>query len=76
MGVLTAVYGIGQIAGPPLVALLVALAASHAQGFDDADGRVFIARAGLCHLRRDATPMASVERPGVTDKVSIATESP
>jgi MFS family permease len=36
MGVLTAVYGIGQIAGPPLVAVLLAHASSHARGFNEA----------------------------------------
>ena len=43
-GLLTALYGIGQIAGPPLVAWLLAQAASPAQGFDWALG---IAVAGL-----------------------------
>jgi MFS family permease len=33
MGLLTASYGLGQIAGPPLVALLLSHASSHAQGF-------------------------------------------
>jgi hypothetical protein len=33
MGLLTAAYGIGQIAGPPLVSLLLAHSSSHAQGF-------------------------------------------
>ena len=33
MGLLTAVYGVGQIAGPPLAAWLVAHSASAAQGF-------------------------------------------
>ena len=33
MGLLTAVYGLGQIAGPPLAAWLVAHSASAAQGF-------------------------------------------
>jgi MFS family permease len=33
MGLLTAVYGIGQIAGPPMVAVLLGRAASHAAGF-------------------------------------------
>ena len=32
-GLLTALYGIGQIAGPPLVALLLSRAASRAEGF-------------------------------------------
>lgn len=33
LGLLTAVYGIGQIIGPPLVAVLLTHAQSHAQGF-------------------------------------------
>jgi hypothetical protein len=33
MGLLTAVYGVGQIAGPPLAALLVARSATPAAGF-------------------------------------------
>jgi MFS family permease len=33
MGLLTAAYGLGQIAGPPLVALLLAHASNTAQGF-------------------------------------------
>ena len=33
MGLLTAVYGIGQIAGPALVGFLLARTATHAQGF-------------------------------------------
>jgi hypothetical protein len=33
MGLLTAIYGIGQIAGPPLVAVLLGRATSHAAGF-------------------------------------------
>jgi MFS family permease len=33
MGLLTAVYGVGQIAGPPLAAWLVARSASAAEGF-------------------------------------------
>ena len=43
-GLLTALYGIGQIAGPPLVAWLLAQAASPAQGFNRGLG---IAGAGL-----------------------------
>lgn len=35
-GFLTAVYGVGQIAGPPMAAALVARAASQAQGFEGA----------------------------------------
>jgi predicted MFS family arabinose efflux permease len=34
MGLLTALYGIGQIVGPPLVALVLRHSASTAQGFD------------------------------------------
>ncbi len=37
-GLLTALYGIGQIAGPPMVAALLARAPSQAQGFDWALG--------------------------------------
>ena len=37
-GLLTALYGIGQIAGPPMVAWLLARAPSQAQGFDWALG--------------------------------------
>ena len=37
-GLLTALYGIGQIAGPPMAAALVARAGSPAQGFDQALG--------------------------------------
>ena len=37
-GLLTALYGIGQIVGPPLVAWLLARAPSQAQGFDWALG--------------------------------------
>jgi hypothetical protein len=33
MGLLTAMYGVGQIAGPPLTAFLVARSASPARGF-------------------------------------------
>ena len=33
MGLATALYGIGQVAGPPLVALLISLSGSAAQGF-------------------------------------------
>ena len=33
MGLLTAVYGIGQIVGPALVGLLLARSATHAEGF-------------------------------------------
>jgi MFS family permease len=33
MGLLTAMYGVGQIAGPPLAAWLVARSATPAQGF-------------------------------------------
>jgi fucose permease len=33
MGLLTALYGLGQIAGPPLATALVARSASPAQGF-------------------------------------------
>jgi MFS family permease len=33
MGLLTAAYGLGQIAGPPLVAVLLAHAGNTAQGF-------------------------------------------
>lgn len=36
MGLLTAAYGLGQIAGPPLAAWLVAHSATAAQGFDKA----------------------------------------
>lgn len=38
MGLKTAVYGLGQIAGPPLAAWLVGRSASAAQGFDRALG--------------------------------------
>jgi len=38
MGLLTALYGIGQIVGPPLVALVLRHSASTAQGFDIALG--------------------------------------
>ncbi|MEO5669880.1 MAG: YbfB/YjiJ family MFS transporter, partial [Ramlibacter sp.] len=34
MGLLTAMYGVGQIAGPPLAAWLVARSGSAARGFD------------------------------------------
>ena len=37
-GLLTALYGIGQIAGPPMAAALLARASSQAQGFDWALG--------------------------------------
>lgn len=37
-GLLTALYGVGQIAGPPLAAALLQRAASQAQGFDHALG--------------------------------------
>ena len=33
-GLLTALYGLGQIAGPPMVAALLARAPSQAQGFE------------------------------------------
>ena len=33
MGLLTASYGIGQIAGPALVGFLIARTSSHARGF-------------------------------------------
>jgi len=33
-GLMTALYGIGQIAGPPMAAVLLARAGSQAQGFD------------------------------------------
>ena len=38
MGLLTALYGIGQIVGPPLVALVLRHSASTARGFDTALG--------------------------------------
>jgi len=38
MGLLTALYGIGQIVGPPLVAVVLRHSASTAQGFDIALG--------------------------------------
>ena len=37
-GLMTALYGIGQIAGPPMAAALLARAGSQAQGFDHALG--------------------------------------
>ena len=37
-GLMTALYGIGQIAGPPMAAALLARAGSQAQGFDWALG--------------------------------------
>jgi len=37
-GLMTALYGIGQIAGPPMAAVLLARAGSQAQGFDWALG--------------------------------------
>jgi predicted MFS family arabinose efflux permease len=49
-GLLTALYGIGQIAGPPMAAGLLAHAGSHAQGFDWAlavAGSVLVLGAGL-----------------------------
>ena len=49
-GLLTALYGIGQIAGPPMAAALLAQAGSRAQGFDWAlgvAGSVLVLGAGL-----------------------------
>ena len=54
-GLLTALYGIGQIAGPPLVAWLLTQAATPAQGFDWALGLAamgLVLGAGLYGLMR------------------------
>ena len=48
-GLLTALYGIGQIAGPPMAAALLGMAGSRAQGFDWALGvAAGVLLAGAC----------------------------
>jgi MFS family permease len=60
MGLLTAVYGIGQIAGPALVGFLLARTPSHAQGFALslwAASAALATGAGLCVLMTQAWPL-------------------
>jgi len=65
MGLLTALYGIGQIVGPPLVALVLRHSASTAQGFDIALGiaaGALVFGALLYALLARATPKGTVAR--------------
>jgi MFS family permease len=64
MGLLTASYGIGQIAGPPLTAQLLSQASSHAQGFGLSLGiasAALMVGAGLYVLMASAWPIPALE---------------